>query len=104
MVEGYRLYRKEGLEPTPIMEAYLDEYRTNSDPVCQFVQSCVKETNTEGFIPVQEMLANVKNYCNRQGLDVPDEPFTRRRLRELLGVTVQRRFGHQKERTRGFAG
>ena len=68
MVEGYRLNRKEGLEPTPVMEAYLDEYKTNSDPVCQFVQSCVKETNTEGFIPVQEMLATVKTYCNRQGL------------------------------------
>ena len=29
------------LEPTPIMEAYLDEYRTNSDPIYQVVDSYI---------------------------------------------------------------
>ena len=86
------------------MEAYLDEYRTNSDPIYQFVDSHIEETDENGFIPVQSMLDAVKYYCHRQGLDNPVEVFTRMRLRELLGSTVQKRVGQHKERTRGSAG
>jgi len=50
------------------------------------------------------MLDAVKDYCYRQGLDNPTEVFTRRRLRELLGATVQRRSGHHRGRTRGYVG
>ena len=104
IVEGYQLYREKGLEPTPLMEAYLDEYRTNSDPIYQFVDSHIEETDENDFIPVQTMLDAVTHYCRRQGLDSPTEKLTRKRLRELLGATVQKRVGQHQERTRGFAG
>ena len=86
------------------MEAYLDEYRTNSDPIYQFVDSHIEETDENDFIPVQTMLDAVKHYCRRQGLDSPTEKLTRKRLRELLGATVQKRVGQHQERARGFAG
>ena len=50
------------------------------------------------------MLDAVKDYCYRQGLDNPTEVFTRTRLRELLGATVQKRVGHHKGCTRGYVG
>jgi putative DNA primase/helicase len=104
IVEGYQLYLEKGLEPTPTMEAYLDEYRTNSDPIYQFVDSYIEETDENGFVPVQTMLDAVKDYCYRQGLDNPTEAFTRRRLRELLGATAQKRVGQPKRPTRGYIG
>ena len=104
LVEGYQLYLEKGLEPTPTMEAYLDEYRTNADPIYQFVDSYIEETDKKGFIPVQTMLDAIKDYCYRQGSDSPTETFTRRRLRELLGAPVQRRSGHHKGPTRGYVG
>ena len=58
----------------------------------------------DNFVPVQTMLYAIKDYCYRQGLDNPTEASTRRRLRELLGATVQKRVGQHKERTRGFTG
>ena len=42
------------------METYLDEYRTNSDPICQFVDSYIEETDENGFVPVQTMLDAVR--------------------------------------------
>jgi hypothetical protein len=50
------------------------------------------------------MLDSVQAYCHRQGIETPAETQTRKRLRELLGATLQRRYGHHQNRTRGFAG
>ncbi len=76
IVEGYQLYLEKGLKPTPIMETYLDEYRTNSDPIYQFVDSYIEETDENGFVPVQTMLDAIKDYCYRQGLNSPTEACT----------------------------
>ena len=103
-VEGYQLYKLEGLEPTSKMLDYLEEYMTNEDPVAQFVDTYLDTGTEQDFVPVQTMLDAVKEYCPRQGLDYPSETLVRRRLRELLGATVQRRCGQHQERTRGFVG
>ena len=50
------------------------------------------------------MLSAVDSYCRRQGIETPFETQTRKRLRELLGATIQRRYGHHRDQTRGFAG
>jgi len=104
VVEGYQLYHSEGLEPTSKMLAFLDEYMTNEDPVAQFVESYVYEASEKEFVPVQTMLGAIEAYCHRQGIEAPAETQTRKRLRELLGATLQRRYGHHKNRTRGYAG
>ena len=104
IVEGYQLYRSEGLEATPKMLAFLDEYMTNEDPVAQFVESYVDGASEKEFIPVQTMLGAIDAYCRRQGIETPVETQTRKRLRELLGATFQRRYGHHQDRTRGFVG
>jgi putative DNA primase/helicase len=103
-VEGYQLYKLEGLEPTSKMLDYLEEYMTNEDPVAQFVDTYLDTGTEQDFVPVQTMLDAVKEYCHRQGLDYPSETLVRKRLRELLGATVQRRCGQHQERTRGFVG
>ena len=86
------------------MLACLEEYITNEDPVGQFVEERVEETNSQDFIPVQDMLSAIELYCQGQGLRELDQRLVRKRLRELLGPTIQRRFGKDNERTRGFAG
>ena len=62
------------------------------------------ETDENGFIPVQTMLDAEKAYGRRQGLDNPIEAFTQRRLRELLGATVQKRVREHKKPTRSHIG
>ena len=86
------------------MLAFLDEYMTNEDPVAQFVESYVYEASEKEFVPVQTMLGAIEAYCHRQGIETPAETQTRKRLRELLGATLQRRYDHHQNRTRGYAG
>ncbi len=62
---------------------------------------CNKETD---FIPFQEMVDAVRDYCHRQVLGNPGERQVRKRLCELLGKPVQKRVGHHDARTRGFMG
>ena len=39
VIEGYQLYKLEGLEPKSKMLDYLVEYTTNEDPVTQFADT-----------------------------------------------------------------
>ena len=102
LVEGYQLYGKEGLEPTTKMRALSEAYRVNEDPVTQFVDTCLSNSTETDFVPFQEMVDAVRDYCHRQALNIPGERQVRKRLRELLGEPVQKRFGHHNARTRGF--
>ena len=97
VIEGYQLYKLEGLEPKSKMLDYLVEYTTNEDPVTQFFDSYLDTGTEQDFVPVQTMLDAVKEYCHRQGLDYPSETLVRKRLRELLGSTFQRRCGQHQE-------
>ena len=83
---------------------YLVKYTTNEDLVTQFFDTYLDTGTEQDFVPVQTMLDAVKEYCHRQGLDYPSETLVRKRLRELLGSTFQRRCGQHQERTRGFVG
>jgi len=72
--------------------------------VTQFVDTCLSYSTETNFIPFQEMVDAVRDYCHRQALDNPGERQVRKRLRELLGEPVQKRVGHHNARTRGFVG
>jgi putative DNA primase/helicase len=104
LVEGYQLYGKEGLEPSAKMRALSEAYRVNEDPVTQFVDTCLSNSTETDFVPFQEMVDAVRDYCHRQALDNPGERQVRKRLRELLGEPVQKRVGRHNARTRGFVG
>jgi len=104
MIEGYQLYKSEGLEPTAAMEALLAEYQTQEDPVGEFLDQQVIKGIDDEFIAVQEMLNAVIDYCHRQGTTPPEERRIRKKLRQELGVTTQRRRGHHGEPTRGWSG
>ena len=84
------------------LRALSESYRVNEDPVTQFVDTCLSNSTETDFVPFQEMVDAVRDYCHRQALDNPGERQVRKRLRELLGEPVQKRVGHHNARTRGF--
>ena len=104
MVSGYQKYVKEGLEPTMLMKGLLSEYRTNEDPVNQFVETCLFECEHNTFTPMYEIIRAFRDFCTCQGFDLPTERATKKRLRELLGPPTQQRYGQKQERHRGYIG
>lgn len=104
MVKGYHSYTREGLEPTPKMTSLLSEYRFNEDPVNQFVKTSLIECEQNTFVPMFELMRAFRDFCSCQGFDFPTERVTKKRLRDLLGPSVQQRHGPNQERHRGYRG
>ncbi len=104
MIEGYQQYKSEGLQASAKMESYLNEYRSNQDPVKQFVETIIVECTHSYFLPLFEIINEFKGFCLRQGFTVPTEASIKKRLREILGPSTQQRYGKNGERYRGYKG
>lgn len=104
MIEGYQLYKAKGLEPTTRMDELLVTYQSNENPLREFVETQVQQTDHSDFIPVQNILDAFHSFCEREGIAAPDEMSIRRGLRARFGKTCQRRVGHHNAATRGWAG
>ena len=104
MIEGYQKYKAEGLEPTEKMIALLNDYRGNQDPVKQFLETTISNSEKGTFLPLFEIIKELNNFCYRQGYTIPTENDVKRRLREILGPSTQQRYGSNGERYRGYKG
>jgi putative DNA primase/helicase len=104
MVRGYQDYAENGLEPTTKMEHFLAEYRSNEDPVNQFIETELIECEFGTFLPMYEIKRALNGFCLSQGFGIPSDRSVNKRLRELLGPSTQQRHGHKKERHRGYKG
>ena len=104
MIEGYQKYKAEGLEPTEKMIAFLNDYRGNQDPVKQFLETTISNSEKGTFLPLFEIIKELNNFCYRQGYTTPTENDVKRRLREILGPSTQQRYGSNGERYRGYKG
>lgn len=66
-LDGYKIYKKEGLEPTPNMLEELDRYRKFIDPLDGFYEDKIKVTNdTDDFIPSDELLEEARKYAKEE--------------------------------------
>ena len=104
MVQGYQKYAEEGLKPTEKMTTVLSDYRCNEDPVKQFVETSLTECEHDIFMPIFKLIHGFRDFCMRQGFDMLTDRQVKKRFRELLGPTVQQRYGSKQERHRGYKG
>ena len=65
-LNGARLYKKQGLEPTSLMVEVLEEYRRKSDSVAEFVRLCVVRKGGQSFHLIDDLVREVP-----QDYDVP---------------------------------
>ena len=87
-----------------VMKGLLSEYRTNGDPVNQFVETCLFECEHNASTLMYEIIRAFRDFCACQGFDLPTERATKKRLCELLGPPTQQRYGQTQERHRGYIG
>lgn len=65
-IEGYRLYKAEGLDEPDEVKAATEEYRVDSDRTAQFMKQCLrKEKGSE--IKASAIYSHYKNWCNDNG-------------------------------------
>ena len=63
-LEGYKMYKREGLEPTPNMLAELDRYRKFIDPLDGFYEDKIRVTNDiSDFIPSDALFDEAQRYA-----------------------------------------
>ena len=60
MIAGYQLYRAKGLEPTARMDELLITYQSTKNPLKEFVETQVLETDHSDFVPVQNLPCQVR--------------------------------------------
>ena len=65
-IEGYRLYKAEGLDEPDEVKAATEEYRVESDRIAQFMQQCLrKEKGSE--IKASAVYSHYKTWCSDNG-------------------------------------
>ena len=101
-LEGARLYKKQGLEPTSLMVEVLEEYRRKSDPVAEFVRLCVVRRGDQAFHSVDDLVRKVRKYLALEDLPIPDESSIKKSMKRLLGDIQQHRTSNG--RVRGYFG
>ena len=101
-LEGYKLYKSQGLKPTRKMTAELEHYKQNADPVAQFVRDCTEKSSSDIYITRDELAKEVAEYCISEELDCPRVADIKKRLTRYLGEPTQKRIG--KNRVRGYTG
>ena len=101
-LEGARLYKKQGLEPTSLMVEVLEEYGRKSDPVAEFVRLCVVRKGGQSFHLIDDLVRKVRKYLTQEDLPIPDESSIKKSLRRLLGDIQQHRTSNG--RVRGYFG
>ena len=101
-LEGARLYKKQGLEPTSLMVEVLEEYRRKSDSVAEFVRLCVVRKGGQSFHLIDDLVREVWKYLTQEDLPIPDESSIKKSLRRLLGDIQQHRTSNG--RVRGYFG
>lgn len=101
-LEGYNLYKEQGLKTTQQMNICLDLYKKNSDPVAQFVSECTEKSSADLFITRDDLVKHVSDYCMSEELDCPRAVDIKKRLTRHLGEATQKRNG--SDRVRGYVG
>lgn len=107
IIEGYRLYKKEGLTQTKGMQEALEEIEIDNDTLGMFVKDCMKEYNEEtqyiekGQLDIKEVYEVYKKY-DMETYGTPEESvikfkkFTKNM--RARGFNIKRKYNCQKGR------
>ena len=88
-IEGYRLYKAEGLDEPDEVKAATEEYRVESDRIAQFMQQCLrKEKGSE--IKASAVYSHYKTWCSDNGCKYENSQNFYKRL-SLEYLIVKRR-------------
>lgn len=99
MLEGFRNYRVEGLEPPPEVRKASDEMRESMDDLGQFLADCC-EKNERDQVHFSDLYAAAKGWYGAQGMRVP----TAKALGHQLAERGFRRGKAGPNRDRTYAG
>ena len=102
-IEGYRLYKKEGLCPSPNMLEALENYKKFIDPLDGFFEERIEITNDKkDFIPSDDLLNAAKSYS----LDEDRGKIELSKLKRYMNMKGYQRKLKRTEngRIRGFVG
>ncbi|HEX9971283.1 MAG TPA: phage/plasmid primase, P4 family [bacterium] len=76
LIEGYKLYRIDGLKPPKIVLDHSKEYRNEEDLIVQFIdEKCVRSNSTQ--ISLEELWKNYKTYLEANGQHGTKKRFSR---------------------------
>ena len=102
-IQGYNLYRSEGLSPTTSMCNELQQYQRFTDPLDGFFETSIEVTNvTANFIPTDELLDAAQKFGRQEDRDSIHKTDLVRYMRSRGFNRVQRRDG--RARVRGYSG
>ena len=94
LVEGFRLYRDEGLDPPAEVTQAVEDYRAESDSLGQFLIECCEEGD-DLAVKASELWTAYAAYVEERGL-------SRIKKRELKTELLNRGFRQPPRRTDGF--
>lgn len=66
MIEGLRLYWKEGMEPPEVVREATEEYRKQMDPVGEWLDSCC-ELDPAAATPIEQVRTSYEFHCDQSG-------------------------------------
>lgn len=94
-VAGAKRWRESGLTLPEAVSTATDEYRTESDPLSEFVKTCVDDVDVDGEVLAGEFYKSYTGWCEREGLSKHD-----RLTGTAFGRRIAERFEH-KQTARG---
>jgi putative DNA primase/helicase len=92
MLDGFRLWREQGLNPPAAVKEATEAYRAESDPIGQFMEQATVRREG-GIIPAADLYVAYQAWCSANGL----EPVSK----NLLGRRVRDK-GYVSEKAGGF--
>lgn len=82
-MEGYRLWREEGLSSSEQMISQKEEYRESQDTVRQFIADCIK-SDENAYVEIDKLFDAYIAWCKRQGIDVQQGRQSKNSLYDVL--------------------
>jgi len=89
IVEGYRMFRKEGLKEPGEVTAAIDQYRQDSDRIARFIDQCLKKTPGEE-LKTTAIYTRYKDWCLENGYKYEGSQGFYKRLGLVYNISKRR--------------
>ena len=96
LINGYKVLKEHGLEPSPAVDAATEDYRRDSDKVAQFMED-VLTPDPGGEERTQTVYEHYKKWCERNGLRVENQRNFKQELMKVGKVERKRPRGGGSE-------
>jgi putative DNA primase/helicase len=82
-IEGYRMWREEGLFQSSGMLDVKQEYREDQDTVLQFINDCISY-DENAYVPMNDLYKAYESWCRIQGIETINGRQSRNSLTDVL--------------------